>query len=297
MKVNAPTTLHKFFQDPPPGYAFELSESGLACAKVSEPGGLRFERFDAGVVKVSPVHDNVLNREAMSAHIESLAPVNGSRRRRAALILPDYAARVAVLDFDSFPSAAEEQRALVRFRMKKTVPFDVENAMVSYSVQPRGAHNSKHEVLVAVMSNELVTGYEEPFRQAGFQPGLVTTSSLAMMNLIAPDGVTLVVKLNGSNLTAVVLDGAVIRLVRCVEIGLQSLDEIETVVLPTLAYIEDELSAAPKRILLCGLGTLGEQAAEAWAEQWKVQVAKLSSKFGAPGLSNAGLLGYLESVA
>ena len=39
----------------------------------------------------------------------------------------------------------------------------------------------KYEVLVAVMATEIVTRYEEPFRQAGFAPGLVTTSSLAML--------------------------------------------------------------------------------------------------------------------
>ena len=53
------------------------------------------------------------------------------------LILPDYCARVAVLDFDTFPSDPAEQLALVRFRIKKSVPFDVDSAIVSYVEQPR----------------------------------------------------------------------------------------------------------------------------------------------------------------
>ena len=51
------------------------------------------------------------------------------------LVLPDYCARVAVLDFDAFPSNPAEQLSLVRFRMKKSVPFDVEDSAISYYAQ------------------------------------------------------------------------------------------------------------------------------------------------------------------
>ena len=104
------------------------------------------------------------------------------------MILPDYCARVAVLDFDTFPSDLEEQQALVRFRLKKSVPFEVDTAVVSYVEQPRSG--AKVEVLAAVMSSDIVVQYEAPFRAAGFHPGLVTTSSLAALNLLAPDGIT-----------------------------------------------------------------------------------------------------------
>ena len=292
------TSLTQILKDPPPAYAFELSEAGISGVKIGPVPEIRFEPFEPGVLSVSPVHDNVQKPDVLSTQIEALAPANGNRKRRAALILPDYAARVAVLDFDSFPSAAEEQRALVRFRMKKSVPFDVDNAMVSFSPQTQPGNSSgKIEVLVAVMATEIVLRYESPFRAAGFLPGFVTTSALAMLNIISPDGVTLIVKLNGSTLTAIVLDGSMVKLVRCVEIAAVTQEELESVVLPTLAYIEDELSAAPKRILLCGLGALGDRISHEWAANWRVSIETIRSRYGAPGALNAGLLGYLESVA
>lgn len=290
-------SLAQILKDPPPAYAFELSEAGISAAKIGAAPEILFQPFEPGVLLVSPVHDNVQKPDSLSAQIEAVAPANGNRKRRAALILPDYAARVAVLDFDSFPSAAEDQRALVRFRMKKSVPFDVDNAMVSFSPQTvSGKSGSKIEVLVAVMATEIVLRYESPFREAGFIPGFVTTSALAMLNIISPDGVTLIVKLNGSTLTAIVLDGSMVKLVRCVEIAAVTQEELESVVLPTLAYIEDELSAAPKRILLCGLGPLGDQISHEWAANWHVSIETMRSRYGAPGALNAGLLGYLESV-
>lgn len=290
------TALTQLLKDPPPAYAFELSETGISSAKLGQVAEIGFRSFEPGVLSISPVHDNVQNAEVLSERIKAIAPPNGNRKRPAALILPDYCARVAVLGFDAFPSAAEEQLSLIRFRMKKTVPFDVDHAMVSFVPQPRSAQTKEIEVLVAVMASEIVLRYEEPFRNAGFWPGFVTTSSVAMLNLIEPDGVTLIVKLNGGTLTAVVLEGSAIKMVRCVEISSPEPEELESVVLPTLAYIEDELASTPKRILLCGLGAAGDSLSYKWAHDWGVHIETVKSRHGAPGPTNAGLLGYLESL-
>src|SRR5579864_8342057 len=96
------------FKDPPPAYAFELSEQGIALAGVSQPGQVGFTPFDPGVLLVSPVHDNIQQASVVEERLRAILPPNGHRKRRAALILPDYCARVAVLDFDEFPAEHEE---------------------------------------------------------------------------------------------------------------------------------------------------------------------------------------------
>src|SRR3984885_15048747 len=246
------SALAHLLQDPPPTHAFELSEEGLAFAPVSQPALAEFSHFEPGVLLVSPLHDNIQQPQVLLDHIRSLAPANGHRKRRAAVILPDYCARVAVLDFDTFPSDLEEQQALVRFRLKKSVPFEVDTAVVSYVEQPRSG--TKVEVLAAVMSSDIVVQYEAPFRAAGFHPGLVTTSSLATLNLLKPDGITLLVKLSGRVLSVLVLQGSAVNLARCVEMEGGRLDDIESVLHPTIAYIEDELKGRPKQIWLAGFG-------------------------------------------
>jgi type IV pilus assembly protein PilM len=288
--------LASLFTDPPPTHAFELSEEGLAFARVAEPGRAEFRPFQPGVVVVSPVNDNIQQPHVLLDQIHSLLPPNGHRKRRAALIVPDYCARVAVLDFDAFPSDPQEQLALLRFRMKKSVPFDVDTAMVSYVQQSR-AQEAKVEVLTAVMASEIVGQYEAPFRAAGFHPGLITTSSLAALNLIDPDGITLLVKLSGHILSVLVLDGRTLKLTRCVEMDEAGVDGIESVLHPTIAYVEDELKARPKHIWLGGFGSQMRVLADRWRSEWSVEVQPLHSSFGTPGSNNAGLLGYLESVA
>jgi len=289
------SALANLLQDPPPTHAFELSEEGIAFAPVSQPALARFSPLEPGVLLVSPLHDNIQQPQVLLDHIQSLAPANGNRKRRAAVILPDYCARVAVLDFDTFPSDLEEQQALVRFRLKKSVPFEVDTAVVSYVQQPRAG--AKVEVLAAVMSSDIVVQYEAPFRAAGFHPGLVTTSSLAALNLLTPDGITLLVKLSGRVLSVLVLQDSAVNLARCIEMEGGRLDDIESVLHPTIAYIEDELKGRPKQIWLAGFGPEMEDLGPRWEKEWGVAVQAIRSRFGSPGKGNAGLLGYLESVA
>jgi len=288
--------LASLLKDPPPTHAFELSEEGIAFSLVAEPARAEFARLDAGALTASPAHDNIQQPHAVLERIHTLVPPNGHRKRRAALILPDYCARVAVLDFDAFPSQPHEQLALLRFRMKKSVPFDVDSAIVSYTVQARGA-NQKVEVLAAIIASDIVTEYETPFRAAGFHPGFVTVSSLAALNLIESEGVSLLVKLSGRVLSVLVLDRAVVKLARCMEMDAVGTEEIDSVLHPTVAYIEDELNARPERIWLGGFGGDFGDLASRYQANWGMAVEPLRSRFGAPGNMNAGLLGYLESVA
>lgn len=284
--LNQITSLVK---DPPPRHLFELSEAGIAFAYAGNNG---FQPFEPGTLLVSPVEDNLLRGEAIAAMIERLAPSNGGKKRRpAAVILPDYSARVTVLDFDSFPSVPEEQLSLVRFRVKKTVPFDIDSAAVSYFIQPSLGGKSgrkKVEVLAVTVALEVIARYEALFRAAGFQPGVVTTSTLAALNLYHGEGVAVLAKLSGRVLSVAVVSGNSIRLFRCVTMEEASAEEILGVLHPTFAYVEDELSTSVGKLILCGFNQT--------LDGLRCPVEPLRSRFGTPGSFNAGLLGYLESV-
>src|SRR5579885_1236141 len=156
-------------KDPPPAYVFELSEAGISMARIGAHAGITFRPLAPGVISVSPLRDNILIPDDLAAAVRELAPVNGNRKRRdAALVLPDNCVRISVLDFDHFPSDAREQLSLVRFRMKKSVPFDVEEAAVSYWAQ--AAWDKRVDVVAVVTPLEIVARYEAPFRAAGLNP-------------------------------------------------------------------------------------------------------------------------------
>ena len=273
--------------DPPPSQLFELSEAGIAFAASKQTG---FTEFAPGTLTASPTEDNLLRADAIASALGQIAPVSASKKRRpAAVILPDYAARVSVLDFDSFPSAPDEQAPLVRFRVKKTIPFDIDSAAVSHYVQPRQA-GKKVEVVTVTVALEVIARYEALFRSSGYHPGVITTSALAALNLYRGEGVAVLAKLTGRALTVAVISDQIVKLFRCVALEDESTEEILAVLQPTFAYVEDELASPVRRLIVCGIPP-------EIATQMGCESEPLRSRLGTAGPYNAGLLGYLESVS
>ena len=60
------------------------------------------------------------------------------------------------------------------------------------------------DVVVVMAPLEIVARYEAPFRAAGMNPGLVTTSSLAALELAPEAGLSVLAKLTGRVLTVLV---------------------------------------------------------------------------------------------
>jgi type IV pilus assembly protein PilM len=275
-------------KDPPPEHIFELSEAGIAYSRNGETG---FQAFEPCVLAVSPTADNLLQPNAVTAALGRIAPLNGNKRRPATVILPDYAARVSLLDFDSFPSSPEEQLPLVRFRVKKTIPFDIDSAAVSYWAQPAStkAGVKKVEVVAVTVAMEILARYEAIFRNANLYPGEVTTSGLATLGLYSAAGVAVIAKLTGNVLTVMAVDDGQLKLFRCLTIEDGSDDEILAVLNPTFAYIEDELGQKPEKLVLCGFAKP--------LEGLNIEMEPLRSHLGTANAYNAGLLGYLEGAA
>ena len=285
--------LKSLISDPHPDFAFEVSEAGLAWAKPGTAAMPDFTPLEEGVLSVSPLRDNIVKADAFAAAVRQVAGASaGSRkRRRAVLVLPDFCARVAVLDFDAFPSEAAEQLSLVRFRMKKSVPFDVEDSAIAYHAQT-GA-DKRVSVVVVAAALEIVARYEAPFRAAGLQTGIVTTSSIAALEMDKEPGIALLLKLTGRVLSVSAMRDRALRLLRTVELPEVNTDEVLAVLVPTLAYVEDELGSRPARLVTCGFGPGEGIDLEA---DTGIPAAPLTSRWGAAGQSNAGLLGYLESI-
>ena len=288
--------LKTLLQDPPPAMAFEISEAGIAAARIGSRTELDFQPLKPGTITVSPVKENVADPDDFVMTVRALSGTQAARKRKdAALILPDYAARLAVLDFDHFPSDPKEQASLIRFRLKRSVPFDVESAAMSYYVQTQAG--GKVDVVAVVTPLEIVSRYEAPFRTAGLNPGLVTTSGLAALELAPEAGLSVLAKITGHVLTVLVRDQAHLKLVRCLELPSTDLSDISAVLIPTFVYIEDNLGRRAERLFLCGFGAEAGEAERRFREELAVEVEALRSPLGAPGENNAGLLGYLRSIS
>jgi type IV pilus assembly protein PilM len=293
--LNSFSTLWK---DPPPGLAFELSEGGIAMAGTGREPEFSFRPLEPGVISISPLRDNILEPEKLASAVRAMVPQNGGRKRHeAAVILPDSCVRVSVLDFDNFPSDAKEQLSLVRFRIKKSVPYDVESAVLSYHAQTSGADQKRLDVVVAVAPAEIIARYEAPFRAAAIEPGFVTTSALASLELVNDTGTVVVAKLSSRVLTIMVLSSGVLKLVRSLDLSEPGIAEIVADLYPTFVYIEDNLGAKAEKLLLAGFGGMAAEAQDQFARELHIPVDLVRASAGVASENNLGLLGYLQALA
>jgi hypothetical protein len=137
------------------------------------------------------------------------------------------------------------------------------------------------------VAHEILARYEALFRNAGFHPGEVTVSALAMLNLYKGQEAAVLARLAGNTLTVMVAASGKLRLFRCLTLEEASEEEIRGVLYPTFAYAEDELGTPVRRLILCGFD---EVPADLPCES-----EPLMGRFGAARAFNAGLLGYLEA--
>lgn len=292
-------TLARWLSEPAPEHVFELSENGLAFVMPRDPSQSRVEVIEDRALEASPSTPNLLRPQAYRDALTRLAPGPG-KRAGAAVVIPDYAVRMAILDFEDFPAGEEDRIALIRFRMRKSVPFHIEEAQVAYSIQLEEA--KRFEVFVVAIARPILLEYESLFTDLGYRVGLVTPSSVAALPLFAAahPGMTLVAKRAGDELSMLLIEHGRVRLVRCLDLagaedGAANREQhVLTVLQQTVAFAEDQIGLTVERLLLCGFGVLTDDIGQLAERELGLPYAPVRSRYAAPVQANTGLLGLLE---
>jgi type IV pilus assembly protein PilM len=266
----------RLWNSPLPSLGCEISQSGISIARWSGDARLEtaaWKPLPAGVVEASPLRENIPQpdevRKAFAEALASLGISNTAESSRrpteVVLVIPDQAARLFVLNFDTFPQKSAEGLPLVKWRLKKSVPFDVETAAISYFVQRSGA---EQQVVAVVTPQWIIRKYEAIPESFGLRPRRVILSTLASLGLagevtagLPPDGRVgvLVAKYSPPWFTTAVLQGGALRLFRTVglsagENGSLSPAEVLAAIYPSVVYFQDSFQGMIARGYLSGLG-------------------------------------------
>ncbi|MGB7985815.1 MAG: hypothetical protein WCF54_11680, partial [Terracidiphilus sp.] len=218
--------------------------------------------------------------------------------RSVTLVIPDTAVRVFVLDFDSLPSKLAEALPVLRFRLRKMVPFEVEHAGLSYQVLTES--KSECRVLAALLPGPVLAEYEAVARMAGYEPGAVLPTSLAALSAIDSDEPILAANLSALALTTSITYGQDLLLYRTLDLPdepTQRLAEVQRGIAVAAAYYEDKLGTRPKLLYYAGIGAGGNSSAEdfaRWIDDAELTVADLAPR---PETGAATPLGNLMSLA
>ena len=205
--------------------ACEIAAGGVVAARSAVPGGpltavARVELAEGAIVpslKPGNVPDRVATIAAVRLAMEGVGARSNARNSDLTLVIPDGAVRVLLLDFDALPGKLTEALPIVRFRLKRLVPFDTDEAMVSFQVM--SSSRSAVRVLAVAIPRDVLADYETVAREAGFEPGAVLPSTLAALAGLAESEIgQLVVNVYPSAVTTAIVRGGLLLLHRTVEL-------------------------------------------------------------------------------
>src|SRR6185312_1945701 len=133
-----------------PHLACELGADYVVAAR-SDRGAISVsgQELAPGILLPNLTAANLGDFAAVRNAVETAMAGVAERSRDVIAIVPDSAVRVTLLDFDALPEKRQEAESMVRFRLKKSLPFDVEQAAVSYDV--RRQNGSVKVVAVVVL--------------------------------------------------------------------------------------------------------------------------------------------------
>ena len=259
----------------------------------------RLDVFPDKALSASPSAPNLLRPQAFRDALTRIAPAPG-KHNGTAIVIPDYAVRMAILDFEDFPPSEEDRLSLIRFRMRKSVPFHIEEAPVAYSLQLQEA--KRVEIFVVAIARPILLEYESLFTDLGYRVGLVTPSCVAALPLFAEvhPGMTLVAKLAGTEVTMMLIEHGRVRLVRCLDLAAgdeapgDTDESVLTLLQQTVAFAEDQIGLIVERLLLCGFGSATDRIGRMTEREMGLPYAPVGSRYAAPVQANTGLLGLLE---
>src|SRR6266849_6406885 len=166
-------------------FAIEVGPGRIAAARWSRTGsldGYAVESLPVGALVPSAVETNIVNPAAVKAAVASVCERLRSRDEDVAMILPDTVIRVFVQHFKEFPRSAAEAEPMLRWKLKKSVPFEADETVISYMRQaPR---ESGLDVVTALARLRIIREYESLVEGTGLHPGVVQSSSLAAISIL-----------------------------------------------------------------------------------------------------------------
>jgi Tfp pilus assembly PilM family ATPase len=254
------------FATPAPPTAVEIAPRFVSAIATSAQDGAplitahAMEPLPPGAVTPALNGPNVQNPSAVAEAVKRVFARLGGHPRRVALVVPDSLAKVSLVRLEKVPARPEDLDQLVRFHVRKSAPFHVEDAQVTYSPGVAGPDGGR-EFVVAVARKDLVREYETACEAAGAHAGLVDLATFGLVNAVLASeqrlaGDWLLVHLTAEYGTIMILRGDDVIFYRNRAEG--SDESLADLVHQTAMYYEDRLGGTSgfKRVMLAGTGPL-----------------------------------------
>jgi type IV pilus assembly protein PilM len=265
---------------PHPPLAIEIAPERVAGARWGRTGGLdsyAVEALPIGAVVPSAVETNIVNSAALKMAVTNVCSRLRAKDETVALILPDPVIRVFVQHFDEFPRSPEEAIPMLRWKLKKSVPFEVDETLISYMRQaPREAGV---DVVTGLARLRIIREYEALVEAERLHPGVVLSSSLAAISLLEGERPSLLARVSGAALTTAIVRDGVLCGYRCTELPARGNDLTPQMLLeeifPMAAYYQDTWQEGIHSVRVAGLGMRLPEFVRPLEEEFHCEVRSL----------------------
>ena len=252
------TTLH---ESPAPAAAVEMAAGRVSAASLEWRGGQAVvsahasEELADGALVPSLTAANIHDRPAVLGALGRVLERIG-RPRRVGLVVPDVIARISLVRFEKVPARMQDLHQLVRWQVRKSAPFPIEEAQVTFVPGMRAEDGQ--EFLVSLARRDVIEEYEMLCAEAGAHAGIVDLATINVINAVlagagAPTADWLLVNITTSYTSIALLRGPHVIFFR--NRAADTEGTLADLVHQTAMYYEDRLKGAGfARVLLAGAG-------------------------------------------
>ncbi len=168
----------------------EIAQDGLKMALVGGKKGkprldaFGMAAFSADTMRFSLREPNVLNPEAFIAKVRETYLLLLGKTKRVSVSLPDAVGRVLILDLETRFRSRDEGADIIRWKLKKNFPFDIQEAHLDFQVLQE-KDTGEISTLVALISQQVVHQYEDLLAEAGLQPNCIEFTTFNLYRLFS----------------------------------------------------------------------------------------------------------------
>jgi Tfp pilus assembly PilM family ATPase len=180
--------MNRLLSPSPPSVAIEIAARRVTVVEVSgrtQPSVSAYatETLPPDAVAPALIGTNIAKPPVVADALRVALDRAGLRsHRRAALVVPDGVARVSLLPFEQLPSRASDLEKLLRWQLRKALPFPLDEAQLTFFPASRA---ERAATIAAVLARrDVIAQYENVAAAVGIHAGVVDLSSFNVMNAL-----------------------------------------------------------------------------------------------------------------
>jgi len=276
-----------------PDFAVEL-QPGFVLAARLQPSKRQMYSFGmrelpAGVLEPSANKPNVTDGATLRRVVTEATQTTGHVGGKLGLLIPDVAARVALLQFESLPENRSDAESIVLWRMREFLPYPPEEARVTFQVLRK--QSEVVEVLGVAVRSSVLADYESAMEGLNGGAATVLPASLALLPLLPEEaGGQLLLHLSPGALTTAVVAANDLRYWRTRPLegaSAANSNELAREAARVLATCQDNLRVQIANVWFCARPRIASEVAQALAQALGRDLRPLPHDMGVAGLPEA----------